>query len=79
MTTAHVYPCGRQVLLDLHLLQPGQGWARLGPQNGLHHGFCMGHGRYGHPSGARFGGNLDQSTAFLETLNIAQELGSHLL
>ena len=79
VTTAHVYPCGRQVLLDLHLLQPGQGWARLGPQNGLHHGFCMGHSRYGHPGGARLGGNLHQSTAFLETLNIALELGSYLL
>ena len=79
VTAAHVYPCGHQVLLDLRLLHPGQGWARLGPQNGLHHGFCVGHGRYGHPGRARLRGNLHQSTAFLETLNIALELGRHLL
>lgn len=52
VTTAHVYPCGLQVLLDLHLLQPGQGWAGLSPHNGLHQGFCMGYSGHGCQGGA---------------------------
>lgn len=79
MTIAHVYPSGLQVLLDLRLLQPGQGWAGLSPHNGLHQGLCMGYSGHGCQGGAWLWGNLHQSTTLLETLDTALELGGHLL
>lgn len=78
-TSAHVYPCGHQVLLDLCLLQPGQGRARLSLQNGLYHGFCMGCGWLGSRGGTRLRWNLHQGPSLPETLHIAMKLSSHFL